>query len=243
MNIENKENYEEFLRRLMKFYPLFESALRDGKISNKVRDFLLEDLDNCYSTFQDLREEINHVSIPKKRFASKKTRFSEKLIAFLCSRMVNFCKTDKVKGIPLSQKFFENIMVIMENKHCIHHSHVTGEIKSYAHSFCNEKARENYFKIPVVAHNLFWFDFFFLLKGLRSGVWRTRDITIGGKNPTSISFASIGNQIQFINTIIYFQHSLSGLASSLTDKEREAIYREREKFLLSDSVLSKRFLS
>ena len=34
---------------------------------------------------------------------------------------------------------------------------------------------------------------------------------------------------------------MSGLASSLTDKEREAIYRECEKFLLSDSVLLKRF--
>ena len=100
----------------------------------------------------------------------------------------------------------------------------TGEIKGYVHSFCNEKVRENYFKIPVVAHNLFRFDFFFLLKGLRSSVWRTRDITIGGKNHTNISFASIGNQIQFLDTIKYFHQSLSGLASSLTDKEREAIY-------------------
>ena len=65
--------------------------------------------------------------------------------------MVNFCKTVKVKGISLSQKFIENIIAIMENTHCIHHSQVTEEIKDYAHSFCNEKARENYFKMPVVA--------------------------------------------------------------------------------------------
>ena len=167
MNIENKENYEEILRRPIEFYPLFESALQDGKICYEVRDFLLEDLNNCYSTFQDLREEINHISIPKKRFASKKALFSEKLIAFLYSSMVNFCKTDKVKEIILSQKFIENIIAILENTHCIHHSHVTGEIKGYAHSLCHEKARENYFKIPVVTHNLFRFDFFFLLKGLK----------------------------------------------------------------------------
>ena len=49
--------------------------------------------------------------------------------------MVNFCKTDKVKGIPLFQKFIENITAVMENMHCIHHSHVTGEIKGYAHTF------------------------------------------------------------------------------------------------------------
>ena len=129
----------------------------------------------------------------------------------------------------------------MEDTHCIHHSHVTGEIKGYALSFCNENGRENYFKIPVVAHNLFRFNFFFLLKGLESGVWRTRDITIGGKNPANINFTSIGNQVQFLDTIKYFQQSLSGLASSLIDKEREAIYRECEKFLLSDSIPLKRF--
>ena len=137
MNIENEENYEEILRRLIEFYPLFENALQEGELCDEVRYFLLEDLNNCYPTLQDLREDINHISIPKKRFASKKTLFSEKLIAFLYSNMVNFCKTDKVKGIPLFQKFIENITAVMENTHCIHHSHVTGEIKGYAHTFCN----------------------------------------------------------------------------------------------------------
>ena len=136
-----------------------------------------------------------------------------------------------MKGIPLSQKFIENVRAIMENTHCIHHLHVTGEIKGYVHSFWNKKVRENYFKIPLVAHNLFRFDFFFLLKGLRSGVWGTRDITIGGKNPADINFASIGDQVQFLDTIKYFQQSLSSLASILTDTEKEAIYRECEKFL------------
>ena len=102
---------------------------------------MLEDLNNCYSTFQDLREEIDHISIPKRRFASKKTLFSEKIIAFFYSSMINFCKNNRVKGIPLSQKFIENIIAIMEDTHCIHYSHVTGKIKGYAHSFCNEKEK------------------------------------------------------------------------------------------------------
>ena len=103
------------------------------------------------------------------------------------------------------------------------------------------KGERKLFEKPAVAHNLFRFDFFFLLKGLRSGVWRTKDVTIEGKNPTNIYFASIGNQVQFLDTIKYFQQSLSGLASKLMNKEREAIYREREKFLLPDSIPSKRF--
>ena len=129
----------------------------------------------------------------------------------------------------------------MKNTHCIHHCHVTGEIKGYAHMFCNEKVREIYFRIPVIAHNLFRFDFF-LLKGLRSGVWKTRDIFITGKNPTDINFVSISNQVRFLDTIKYFQQSLGALASSLTTEEKHAIYNACEKYLLSDPVLSKKFL-
>ena len=161
MNIENEENYEDIIRRLIEYYPLFENAIQEGDMCDEVMNFLLEDLNNCYSTLEELREEIDHISIPKKRFNSKKALFSEKLIAFLYSSMLKFCKTSKVKRIPLSQKFLENIVAIMEDNICIHHSHVTGEIKGYAHFFCNEKTRENYFKILVTEHNLFRFDFFF----------------------------------------------------------------------------------
>ena len=104
------------------------------------------------------------------------------------------------------------------------------------------KKLENYFKILVVAHNLFKFDFFFLLKGLRAGTWKTQDINIGGRNPSDINFASIGTQIQFINTIKYFQQSLAALANSLTDKEKKAIYEECQKSLYKDSTFSQTFL-
>ena len=94
---------------------------------------------------------------------------------------MGFCRTSKVKRIPISKKFIENISSTLKNTRCIHHSHITGERFGYSHMFCNEKVRENYYKIPVVAHNLFRFDFFFTVKELRAGVWKTRDIAIGGK--------------------------------------------------------------
>ena len=75
MKIENEKNYEEIRCRLIEFYPLFENALQEGELCDEARDFLLEDLDNCYPAFQDLREEINHISIPKKKFPLKNTIF------------------------------------------------------------------------------------------------------------------------------------------------------------------------
>ena len=65
---------------------------------------------------------------------------------------------------------------------------------------------------------------------------------MGRKNPSDINFASIGHQIQFVDTIKYFQQSLAALASSFTEKEKNVIYRERETFLKNDPEFPKRFL-
>ena len=82
-----------------------------------------------------------------------------------------------------------------------------------------------------------------MLKGLGVGVWKTRDISIGGKNPTNISFANIGSQVIFIDTIKHFQQSLGKLASSLTNSEKFAIRTKCEKFIRKDENLSKKFNS
>ena len=60
---------------------------------------------------------------------------------------------------------------------------------------CDLKVRENKNQISVIAHNLFGFDFFFFLKGLRLGSWRTRNISIEGTNLVNINFANIANQV------------------------------------------------
>ena len=103
-----------------------------------------------YKTFNCLREDIKKISLPKKPYAIKKV-FKEKLVAFLYSNIIPFCMTDKVQGIPISQKFIANTIGMLDNTRCIHHSHVTGDIIGYAHTVCNERVRENYYKIPVIA--------------------------------------------------------------------------------------------
>ena len=90
---------------------------------------------------------------------------------------------------------------------------------------------ENKSKISAIAHNLFRFDFFFVLEGIRAGVWRTKDISIGEKNASNINYVSIGNQIMFIDTIEYFQQSLGVLACNLTKNEKLFIRKECESFI------------
>ena len=98
----------------------------------------------------------------------------EKTITYLYQHSICFIKTNKIKGeIPISNKFLSNMYAISKNRKVIHHSQVTGKIIGFAHDFCNQRCRENYYTIPVFAHNQFRFDFFIFLKGIRLSVWET----------------------------------------------------------------------
>ena len=133
-------------------------------------------------------------------------------------------KNDNINlNVPYSNNFLSNLAGIASNKPVVHHSHVSGKILGFVHDFCNQRVRENYYTIPVIAHNQFHFDFFFFLQGFRLTVWETTDIKIGAKNASNINFAVIGNQVRFIDTIKYFQQSLANLASSMNDVEKQSI--------------------
>ena len=120
---------------------------------------------------------------------------------------------------------------IVKNHKIIHHSHTTGKIIGYAHNFCNLRCKENYYTIPILAHNQFGFDFYLFLKGIRPSVWETTEIAIGGKNPTDVNFAIIRNQVRFIDTVKYFQQSVASFADSMTDIERENVRKICQKSL------------
>ena len=114
------------------------------------------------SEIENIIERIKKIntSMEDERKATK-----EKRNAFLYQHAISSMPTDKVKGdFPISDKFLCNMIAIVRNKRTIHHSHMTGKIIGYAHDFCNQKCRENYYTIPVLTDNHFRFDFFFIFK-------------------------------------------------------------------------------
>ena len=123
----------------------------------------------------------------------------------------------------------------------IHHSHITGEIIGYAHGFCNRKVRENKNKISVITHNLFGFDFFFFLKGIRLSAWKSNKLAISGSNLTQINYANISERVKFIDTMKYYQQSLAKLAESMTNQEKEKLKTSR-KSSLKDMIILEKYL-
>ena len=89
---------------------------------------------------------------------------------------------DREVNCFVSKNFLDVVLNLMFSEIVVHHSHVSGNIIGYAHNFCNQKIKENYKQtISVFAHNLFRFDFFFVLKGLRMSAWKTKELQMGGK--------------------------------------------------------------
>ena len=65
MKIEDIEKYYEIFDRLVELSPVVESALEDGDTCVEFEDFMLEELDNVYSTVSEIKEEIDNTVVTK----------------------------------------------------------------------------------------------------------------------------------------------------------------------------------
>ena len=85
------------------------------------------------------------------------------------------------------------------------------------------------------------FNFFFVLKGIRLFVWRTKQLNIGGTNLTNFQYSNIGNQVKSIDTMEYYQKSLSSLAKNARELEKKNIRSSCLKFIQNNETYSEQF--
>ena len=78
-----------------------------------------------YAHLGKLQETIDEVQVKK---VFRKCDYLDKIICFIYSFIMEFKKTDKVKGIPISKKFIENTKGILNNQIDIHHYHISSDI-------------------------------------------------------------------------------------------------------------------
>ena len=107
MEIDGIEKYYEIFDRLVDLFPVVGSTLEDGDANADFEGFMSEELDNLYSTTDELKETIGKVVVAKKRFV--KTDFADIIIIFIYSSLIKFPETDKIKGIPMSKNFTDNL--------------------------------------------------------------------------------------------------------------------------------------
>ena len=189
-----------------------------------------------FDSFKQIKQDIETVQI-KGYSNSKIPKFNLQLYAFVYDKVMKFPFSKFEYETVTTTNLFTSVHRIINAKIHLHHSHVTGEVKGYAHDFCNWTVRENNDVVPCIAHNFFKFDMFFLLKGIRLSVWRTDDINIGGNNMVDINYAQIDN-FKFIDSIKYYQTSLAKLSETMSDQEKSRVAKLVQQFIATHSYFS-----
>ena len=230
------KHFIEFLEIVIFLEEGINSLLRISDCSYPNLIVFIEKHFGDFSTFDKIKKEIDNVEV-KGYTKSKIPKFKLQLYASVYDKIMRFPFSKFECDTVTTTNFFLSVHRIINVKVHLHHSHVTGQIKGYAHDFCNWSVKENYDVIPCIAHNFFKFDMFFLLKGIRLFVWRTTDINIGGNNMTDINYAQIDN-FKFIDSIKYYQTSLGKLSETLSDIEKSNIAKLTEQFIVTHSYFS-----
>ena len=111
MKTSNIEEYYEIFDRLMEHFPVVEEAIeKRWRVETlEFTDFMAVELDNLYNTIGELKDDIDDVIVKKQRFANEKPNTLDNIIAFVYSSLIKFVSTNKIKGIPMSKNFIDNI--------------------------------------------------------------------------------------------------------------------------------------
>ena len=215
MGIAEFEDFIVKIKKLLACLDEFCESIEFENFKSNIEGTTNEEVDEIVADIMRIRTSANAKTDKQDELTKKQ------VLGYLYKKSLHFLKNGNISLIaPYSNNFLSNLAAIAADKPAVHHSHVSGKVMGFVHDFCNQKVRENYYTIPVIAHNQFRFDFFFFVQGYRPTVWETTDIKIGAKNASNINFATIGNQVRFIDTIKYFQQSLTNLAGSMNDVEK-----------------------
>ena len=79
-----------------------------------------EDLDNLYNQIEEVKEYVDRIPVKKKSFC--KIVYAHKILTFVYSELIKFESAGKIKGVPRSKNFFDNIKGILNNEINIHDS-------------------------------------------------------------------------------------------------------------------------
>ena len=231
----NLQNYYKIFNKYIQIcvglLALLNGNRRDNFINKETEEFVEEEFTD--ETLQEIKNTINKTEIKSALTQSCRLvyKFNLKVYAFLYDKIVFFPHSEIEYDTITTNKFFIHVHRLIKGKVHLHHSHMTEEILGYSHDFCNTAAIEKSKpEIPFVAHNFFGFDIFYFLKTFIASAWCSKKINIGSTNLTHVNYSVIDNEIKLIDSLKYYQKSLSELSSTLTKEEIKAIKQVTKQF-------------
>ena len=188
------EAFQSFIHHSIEIYRLLNNLnLKLKDVSSDVVEFLENKFEDEAHDIAFIKNEIMLTDIKNaiKYCGNSIPKFRLKIYAYLYNELVQFPMGIDYDSIT-SKKFFQHVHNQITHKVHLHHSHITGQIIGYSHSFCNKQVLElEKPEIPCIVHNLFGFDFWFFMKGFSTTSWCSAQLTAGGTNLTNLNFANL----------------------------------------------------
>ena len=239
-------NYSSCIKDLQSYYETFQKFIhisnglismlnyynKNDAVNYEFQEFIKEIFND--DSIDDIKNHIMKTEIKNALSTSynKVPRFNLKIYTFVYDELVCFPKSDIQYETFTTKKIFVRVHRLIKMKVHLHHSHITGKIIGYSHDFCNTAVIEKTSPdIPVVAHNLFGFDLYYFIIGYIESAWCSKSLNIAGNNSTHINFSNISGEIKFIDSLKFYQKSLSEIASTLPVEEKLAVKEITTTFL------------
>ena len=165
-------------------------------------------------------------------------KFNLKVSVHVYNELIIFPISDIKYDTITTNKFFINVHQLIKGKFHLDHSHITGEIRGYAHDFCNTMLIERKtYEIPLIAHNFFGFDLLYYMKAYIASAWGSKELNIGGNSLTQADYGNIKSEIKLINFYKFYQRNLGELSSTLTNTEKKYCQKDNRKKFKSTLLL------
>ena len=157
--------FETFIHHSIEIYRLLNNFnLRLKDISSEVIEFLENKFDDEAHDIAFIKNEIMLTDVKNaiKECGNSIPKIRLKIYAFLYNELIQFPLGIDYDSIT-SKNIFQHVHNQITHKVHLHHSHITGQIIGYSHSFCNKRIVEmEKPEIPCIAHNLLVLIFGFL---------------------------------------------------------------------------------
>ena len=102
---------------MLTLFPVVETALEDEVESEEFKQLMEEDLDSLHNHIEEVKECVDSIAVKKKSFC--KVDYADKILTSIYSELIKFEKMDKIKGVPMSKNFIDNIKGILNDKFII----------------------------------------------------------------------------------------------------------------------------
>ena len=159
INIASLEEFVAKVKKMLDCLPAFCDSIEFENFKS------MRHLGNIDEDLDGLLTEIHAAATNTFQTEQEKGKLSKKQVLGYLYKTSNRHRKNANINVDASytDNFLSNLAGIAKHKLVVHHSHVSSQIIGFAHRFCNLKVKENYYVIPVIAHNQFRFNFFFFM--------------------------------------------------------------------------------